>query len=123
MKAVVSIILLLLGAVILVGPPLAVGGFIVWGRRLRKADAPKLAIRASYALAGVVGLLMLWSYIDSMLIGHHANAAVPGASEKARELAQTISQLMNDGALALFIAIVGFVALRLWLRRRAASPS
>jgi hypothetical protein len=105
-------------------PVAAVVGLGVWARRLaRRTSAPPLARYVSYAFA-VVGTLPILFGLGSgvyVAIGPVSGQTID-PSQKARALAEGISEAMNCSALGLVVAGIG----ALWLgfctwrwRRRA----
>jgi hypothetical protein len=111
---------LLLAAVILAGPPASVVGLLLGARGLSKRGAPRYAIGAAYLLAAIVCLTVLWGYGGAVLLAMQSVAGEEvDPSQKARVLAEGISEVMNCGALALLIALVpaGWIGFWMWKRR------
>ena len=113
-----SIVGLLVGFVVLLGPPLAVVGLLISASRLRKSDGPRRRIVATYVLAAIVALLIVvGDGVALFEVAHLSNEGAVEPTQKARALAETISEIMNSGAFALFVALGGYVVLVLWSRR------
>jgi hypothetical protein len=118
-----SAVVWLLAAAILLGPPLAVVGLVVWARRLRMRGAPRFVVWVAYVLAALVGLVIGTGYVGEVIVATHR--VVEGTvepSDKARALAEGISGVMNAGALALLIAVVGGAGLGVWALRARYPP-
>ena len=114
-----SFVAWLLALVVLLVPPLSVVGLAVWARRLRKLGAPRVVIWVAYVLSAIVGLVIVTGYVGAVVAaGHPVAGGQVEPSQKARALAEGISEAMNSGALALLIAVVAAGWLWFWRLRR-----
>jgi hypothetical protein len=110
----------LLGTVILLGPPLSVVGILLGARWLRKRDAPRLVVSVAYVLAALVGLVIVAGYVGAVVVAVHPVGDEPvEPSQKARVLAEGISEAMNCGAFALLVVLIaaGWIGFWRWRRR------
>jgi hypothetical protein len=103
-------------AAILIVPPSSIVGLVLWARRLAKRPGvPRVAALVAYGLA-VVGGLVIASGVGLGVVT--ATSAVAGEavkpSEKARQLAEGISEVMNCGALGLLVAGVAAAWVLFW---------
>jgi hypothetical protein len=109
---------LILAVVVLLGPTLAVIALVRWGRRLAKQGAPRTLVRAAYVVATIAVLVAVSGYVTAFVVAGHSRGETAGEpSQKARVLAEAISEVMNASAFALFIAGVGGAGIALWARR------
>ena len=110
----------MLFAVIFLLPPLSVVGAWIWARRLgRRADVPRFVKWGAFALVvpgalfiglgAVSGLLVL---LGQPLSGEHIDP-----SQKARRLAERISEFMNCSAFGFLFAVVALLWLGFWAWR------
>jgi len=88
-------------------------GLGFWTRWLgRRSSVPRFAYRTSYGLVALAALAIAFGVIFGVVVGH---GAVSGEgidpSQKARALAEGISEAMNWSAFGLLIALVA----ALWL--------
>lgn len=111
-------------AAILIVPPASIIGLVLWARWLAKRQGvPRFAAWVAYGLAVVGGLVIAASVGLGVVI---ATSAVSGEavepSEKARHLAEGISEVMNCGALGLLVAGLAAGWVLFWrLRTRGSS--
>jgi hypothetical protein len=102
-------------------PALAVAGSWVWARWLaRRMPAPRFVSRVAYALAGLSTLVLVLG------VAYGARAltvpATLAATEKARALAEAISEAMNASAFAGLMTLATFAWLLVFtLRARRGS--
>lgn len=61
----------LLAAAILLGPPLAVVGLVVWARRLRMRGAPRFVVWVAYVLRALTGLVIVGGYVGAVVVALH----------------------------------------------------
>jgi len=117
----------LLAAILLV-PPVSVVGVSIWARRMsRRPEVPRFVSWVAYVFAVPAALAIVFGTgcgVVTSLGAGSGESTEP--SQKARALAEGISEFMNCGALGFLIAIVT----ALWLlfctwrwRRRSAPPS
>jgi hypothetical protein len=115
-------------AIILFVPPASIAGLVIWARRLSKTQrVPRFAARVAYGLAAVGGLAIIGGVASAFTSGV---SAVTGesmeASDKARRLAEGISEVTNCDALAVLVAGVAASWLLFWswkTRRSSGGPS
>ena len=86
----------------------ALVGVAVWTRWLRRRTSATLyTVRAAYAVLTVAGVLIAAALVSSVRAALASSSATP--RDKARMLAEGISEAMNCGALGLIIAVVGAI--------------
>jgi hypothetical protein len=118
---VLSSVAWLLVLLILLSPPCFVVALVLGARSLSRRRAPPVAVFVTLFLASVAGLLALAGYVAGVLV---AVGPVRGEevepSQKARALAEGISEAMNCGAVALLIALIaaGWIGFWMWRRGR-----
>lgn len=103
---------LVVAAVLLV-PPAAVLGLVLWARRLRGAG--RFAVWTAYGVAAIAALVIIVGLVVGFFraaTAVHAQDVEP--SRKARALAVGISEAMNCGAFALLIVAVGGAGVAGW---------
>ena len=110
---------------ILLVPPVSIVGLVLWARRLSKTrGAPRTAARVAYGLAALGGLVIVAGLglgvvsATSPLTGEGVEP-----SEKARHLAEGISEVMNCGALGLLVAGVAAGWIFFWRWRTRGSSA
>lgn len=88
-------------------------GLGLWTRWLgRRSSVSRFAYRTAYGLVAMAALVIAFGVIFGVLVGHGAVSAERiDASQKARVLAEGISEAMSWSALGLLIALVA----ALWL--------
>ena len=108
-------------ALVLFGPLVGVVGLVLWGRRLEREGARRAVVWMAYGVATAAALIFVNPVVQAWL---HAREAVPEGgvepSQKARVLAERISEAMNGGTLATMVLVgggVGIGAWRWWERR------
>ncbi len=117
---------LLLVGLIALTPAAPLLPLLFWTRWLRRRTAaPRFATRISYALLVVGALVTLFGVVSTFrTVALNVADEVDGTSQKARMLAEGISEAINCGALAIVVALVAafwllFATWRwLWLARR-----
>ena len=117
----VSLVSLVLAAAIFTVPALCAVGVWFGARRLgRRPGLPRLVPRVAYAFAAGAGVIIVGGSVSGILRsmgGVSMSDESGGPSQKARILAEGISEAMNCGALGFLIAIVGAVWLGFWAWR------
>jgi hypothetical protein len=117
---VLSAVAWFLGVLILLGPACSVVALVLGARSLSRRRAPRVAVFVTLFLASIAGLVALAGYVAGVLL---AVGPVRGEqvdpSQKARALAEGISEAMNCGALALLIALIAIGWIGFWRWRRA----
>jgi hypothetical protein len=105
---------LLIGVLGLFVPPLAIAGVIWWARRLGETQrASRLVVRVAYGLTALGALVMVGGGLFGLLrMSRALDDAEP--SEKARLLAEGISEAMNCGALGVLVVLGTAVWLAVW---------
>jgi hypothetical protein len=111
-------------AAILLVPPASIVGLVLWAPRLaNRPGVPRFAARVVYGLAALGGLAIAAGLGLGVVT---ATSAVAGdatePSEKARHLAEGISEVMNCGALGLLVAGVAAGWIVFWTWRTEGSP-
>lgn len=109
------VVTLLLAALVLLGPPLSVVGMLVWARRLSRQGAPRATVWVASLVGALGGLIVVTGYVSAIITatqGIAGEAFEP--SQKARRLAEGISEVMNCGALAVLVVVVGGAGLWFW---------
>jgi hypothetical protein len=106
-------------AVILLSPPasmVAVVAVLVWTTKVRRRRmAPGFVVWTAYALATVAGLAIGSGLVGALRAGSSAMSGEGlDPSQKARALAEGISELMNCGAFGLLVAVAGAGWLGVW---------
>jgi biopolymer transport protein ExbB len=106
----------LVAGLVLLGPPASVTGVVVWARSMqRRQSVPGFVIALAYGLAGLGTLAIAAGTISGIIVGTGpVSSEAVDPSQKARALAEGVSEAMNCGALALLIALVAAVWLALW---------
>jgi hypothetical protein len=118
---VVTVVAGLLAAVTLGLPVLCVVALVLWARQLETRGARRFVTRVAYVSTALVAFLTLWGYVASVILAARAFGDRTESSQKARALAEGISEAMNCEALALLVALVAAAWLGFWrwrLRRR-----
>jgi hypothetical protein len=101
--------------VVLLLPPAAIAGSILWARRLaRRPGVPRFAAWAAYALAGVAMLVMVGGMVSGFVVGTGDLGSDAEPSDKARRLAEGISEAMNCTALGLLVAGAAAAWILVW---------
>ena len=123
----VSFISVSLFALLVLLPPLSIIGVWLWARRLgKRPNVPRFVPWAIYALV-IPGTLVTVLGVASGLIrvlGATSGESVD-PSQKARVLAEGISEAMNSGACGFLLAVVAALWLGFWAwwwRRREPRP-
>jgi hypothetical protein len=114
----VILVWLFAGMLVFFAPVASVVGLAFGAHRLSRRGAPRLATRGAYGLVALVAFVALGGYVAAFIA---ASRPVEGdtddASQKARRLAEGISAVMNCGAGALLIAVIGAAWLGFWMWR------
>jgi hypothetical protein len=109
----------LVAAVVLLLPPVSVVGLTIWAGRLRRRGAPRFIVWSAFGLAALAGLVVVGGLIGGLVTGIVGTTGTVGGmpvepSQKARALAQGISEVMNCAAFGFLIALAGVVGLAIW---------
>ena len=115
----VSLISIAIFAIVFLLPLLSVVGAWIWAQRIgRRTDVPRFVKWVAYALA-IPGALFVALGVTSGLI--HSFSAVSGEnvepSQKARVLAEGISEFMNGTAVGLLFTVAALLWLGFWAWR------
>jgi hypothetical protein len=114
----------LLLVVILLMPPASVAGLVVWARRLGRSESvPRCAVRVAYALVGLAGFTIGTGFVLGIAaaLGGLSDEST-GTSDRARRLAEGISEDLNCSALGLALAGLCAVWIMFWRRRIRKQP-
>lgn len=116
-----------LGFVVFLLPPLSVVGAWLWARRLgRRADVPRFVKWGAFALVVPGALFIGFGAVSGLLVllGRPVSGETVEPSQKARRLAEGISEFMNGSAFGFLLAVVALLWLGFWAwrRRRKAPP-
>jgi hypothetical protein len=104
-------------ALIVLLPPLSVMGAVVAaGRMSVGAGIPKFAVWVAYGLTGLAGLVIAGGLVSGVITAIAPARLDDGSdvSQRARFLAEGISEAMNCSALGLIVAVVGIVWAVFW---------
>jgi hypothetical protein len=114
----------LLLAVILLVPPTSVAGLVVWARRLGRSESvPRFAVRVAYALVGLAGFTIGMGLVLGIAAAHGGlSDESAGTSDRARRLAEGISEVLNCSALGLASAGLCAVWILFWRGRGRKQP-
>jgi hypothetical protein len=110
--------------VLLLIPPASVLGVWMWTRWLaRRSGLPRFVVWGGHGLSACGALIIVASIVGALRVGSGSvfgEGIDPG--QKARMLAEGISEAMNCGALAFLIAIVAVLWLGFWTWRSRTRP-
>jgi hypothetical protein len=112
----VALVPLAFVAATLFAPLISVVALAAWARRLQKHGAPRLATAIAFALIAISGFVTIGGCAGAAI--HLTGGGGDEPSQKARALAEGISEAMNCGALALVIASVAAAWMAFWAWRR-----
>ena len=109
----------LVAALALLVPPLTGIGLVIWTGRLRRRGAPRFIVWSAYGLAALGELVVVGGLVGGLVTGIVGTTGTVGGepvepSQKARALAQGISEVMNCAAFGFLIALVGVAGLAMW---------
>jgi hypothetical protein len=111
----------LIAALILLGPPLSIIGLLVWVGRVRKTGTRRFVVWVAYVLAAIAGLAIVSGYVGTVIAAiQTVGGDAVDPSQKARVLAEGISEGMNCGAFGFLVALVavGWLSFWRWRGRR-----
>ena len=113
-------------AVVFLVPALSVVGAWMWARRLgRRAEVPRFVKWGAFALVVPGALLVAFGVVSGLLVGFgRVSGEAVEPSQKARRLAEGISEFMNCSAFGFLFAVAALLWLGFWAWRwRPKAPS
>lgn len=119
-----KVVAILIFLTLLVLPALAIAGVSIWARRVsQRPGMPRFVSWIAYVLAAPAGLALTFVLVHGLVMGLGAAATEEPVepSQKARVLAESISEVMNSGAFGLGLALIAWLWLTFstWRWRRA----
>jgi hypothetical protein len=116
MMVAVSLIVSALVVVTFLLPWVFVVGAWIWARRLgRRAEVPRFVKWVAYALVVPGAFFIAQGVVSGLLAGFgRASGESIDPSQKARRLAEGISEFMNSSAFGFVFAVVALVWLGFW---------
>jgi hypothetical protein len=114
----------LLLAVVLLQPPASVTGLVAWTRRLRgSVGVPRFAVRVAYALAALAGVTIATGLVLGVVsaVGGVRDESA-ATSDRARHLAEGISEILNGSVFGLLPAGIGAAWILFWRGRMRREP-